>query len=182
VHLLLFALVILYPLILILSQRYSNLISLFGIAFIFNATAFAPTAFFAVAQHQLGISWWKRLPAILFISSLGAGMMVNTMRAALQAFGGAPKIFERTPKFGIVRRRQEWIGNRYQLKLDSLVFWEIGLALVNVLTIVLALQAHNWVIALYAAIFFGGLMFTSGISILQALAIYRQQKRCSDVG
>jgi len=175
VHLLLFALVILYPLVLILSQRYASLISLFGIAFIFNATAFAPTAFFAVAQHQLGVRWWKRLPAILFVSSLGAGMMANTLRAAMQAFGSSPKIFERTPKFGIVRKRQDWTSYHYQLKLDSIVFWEIALAMVNLLTILLAAQAHNWVIAVYAAIFCTGLAFTSGTSIVQALAVRRQK-------
>jgi len=176
VHLLLFALVILYPLVLILSQRYASLISLFGIAILFNATAFAPTAFFAVAQHQLGVRWWKRLPAILFVSSLGAGMMANTLRAALQAFGSSPKIFERTPKFGILRKHQDWTAYRYQLKLDPIVLWEIALALVNILTILLAVQAHNWVIAIYAGIFFTGLVFTSGTSILQALAVRHQQK------
>ena len=103
-------------------------------------------------------------------------MMANTLRAALQAFGSSPKIFERTPKFGILRKHQDWTAYRYQLKLDPIVLWEIALALVNVLTIGLAMQAHNWVIAIYAGIFFTGLVFTSGTSILQALAVRHQQK------
>jgi cellulose synthase/poly-beta-1,6-N-acetylglucosamine synthase-like glycosyltransferase len=127
VHLLLFSLVVLYPFVLLLSRYYPALISLFGIALIFNATAFAPTIFFVAAQQQLGRSWWRQIPLILFITALGAGMMMNTVRAALQIIGRRAVIFERTPKFGIARKGQEWANNLYQLRLDPLVFVEVFL-------------------------------------------------------
>jgi cellulose synthase/poly-beta-1,6-N-acetylglucosamine synthase-like glycosyltransferase len=175
VHLLLFALVLLYPIVLLLSQRYANLISLFGIAAIFNATAFAPTVFFVVAQQQLGRRWWRQLPLILFITALGAGMMLNTVRAALQIFGSQRAIFERTPKFGILNKAQDWTGRRYQLNLDSLIFLELAFALLNMGTIVLALQAGNWIIAVYAALFCAGLLFTSGFTLIQAVALQKRR-------
>jgi hypothetical protein len=90
VHLLLFSLSLMYPVVLLLSVRYPALISLFGIAIMFNLTAFAPTIFFLAAQMQLGRGWWRYLPVVLFISAAGAGMMVNTVRAASRAAARAP--------------------------------------------------------------------------------------------
>jgi cellulose synthase/poly-beta-1,6-N-acetylglucosamine synthase-like glycosyltransferase len=79
VHFLLFALSILYPFVLVLSERYPNLISLFGFALIFNFAAFAPLLFFVVAQQQIGRNWLRMLPVILFMSAVGAGLMLNTV-------------------------------------------------------------------------------------------------------
>ena len=177
VHLLLGALTLLYPLVLLLSQRYPGLIALFGIAFIFNATAFAPTLFFVIAQQQLGRRWWRLLPAILFITALGAGMMLNTIRAALQIFWKRRSVFERTPKFGIVRKKQDWTRRRYQLQLDSIVFFELAFALLNAGTVALAIYVNNWVIAVYALLFCLGLLFTSGFTIAQAITLHRRRSR-----
>lgn len=175
VHLLLAALVFLYPLVLAVSQRYPSIVALFGIGFFFNLTAFAPTMFFIVAERQLSKRVWSNLPQILFVSFLGAGMMVNTLRAAANILVKKGGAFERTPKFGIVRRRQNWMAHRYQLKLDPIVFTELAFALINAATVVLALNLHNWVIAFYAGMFCSGLLFTSGTTILQSVSVARRR-------
>lgn len=177
VHLLLCALVVLYPVVILVGQRYPSLVSLFGIAFVFNATAFAPSVFFLVAQQQLGRDWWKKLPEILFITALGAGMMLNTLRAALQIFENQKGIFERTPKFGLTRKDQSWTAGRYQLKLDRIVIFEIAMAGFNFVTVLLAFRAGNWVIGLYAAIFCCGLLFTSGLTLGQSISVWYHQRK-----
>jgi cellulose synthase/poly-beta-1,6-N-acetylglucosamine synthase-like glycosyltransferase len=177
VHLLLFSLVFLYPLVLILSQSFPHLTTVYGIAFLFNFTAFAPTLFFILAQQQLGNRWWRFAPIILFLPALGAGMMLNTVRAAGQIIGGKKNVFERTPKFGIVDKRQSWINRRYQLKLDTIVYYELALALLNMITVVLAVYWNNWVIAGYALMFSVGLIFTSGFTIAQSMTVYWHQIR-----
>lgn len=177
VHLLLFSLTVLYPFVLLLSQRYPTLISLFGIAFAFNATAFAPTIFFIAAQQQLGRGWWRQLPVILFITALGAGMMMNTVRAALQILLGTTFTFERTPKFGLVQKGQDWTSKRYQLHTDSLVFMELAMAGINAFTMVLAFHLGNWVIGIYAMLFTAGLLFTSGLTIAQAISVMQTRTR-----
>jgi cellulose synthase/poly-beta-1,6-N-acetylglucosamine synthase-like glycosyltransferase len=170
VHLLLFSLTLLYPLVLILSQRYPALISLFGIALIFNLTAFAPTIFFLSAQHQLGRRWWRQLPLVLFLTASGAGMMLNTVRAAWHAMRGGKKVFERTPKFGISQRGQDWKKRRYQLRLDPLAYWELALGILNLATVGLSVTLGNWLIGLYAAIFALGLFFAAFSTFGQAIA------------
>lgn len=180
VHLLLFGLVVLYPLLILISQRYPLLISLFGIAIIFNATALAPTVFFVAAQHQLGRKWWRHFPLLLFISAAGSGMMVNTLRAFYQAIQGRSNVFERTPKFGIAHKGQDWTRRLYQLRMDPLVFPELALAALNAVTIGLGIYYRNYVIAFYAALFFSGLIFTSMVTIRQALAIRKRRVHSSN--
>ncbi len=176
VHLLLFALALLYPLILSISQEYTNLITLFGIAVIFNVTAVAPTIFFIAAQHQLKRPWWRQLPTILFITTLGTGMMLNTVRAFLQILTGQQMTFERTPKFGVSDKTENWVNKRYQLKLDPLVYYEIAFGLFNVGTVIYSILVKNYVITFYASLFAIGLFFVSGLSIAQTIAVFRSQK------
>ena len=169
VHLLLFLIALLYPAILVMPVLYPGLLPLFYLALLFNLTMFAQTFFFAAAQRQLGRPWWRLLPAILFVSILGAGMMLNTVRAAWQILTKKRVGFERTPKFGIQQRRQNWNRTHYQLGLDRIVFYELGFALFNGWSCAFAVLHHNWVIAFYAFMFSAGLLFTSGLSLQQAL-------------
>lgn len=177
VHLLLAALVVLYPLVLLLNQDYPALVSLFEIGALFNLTAFAPTILIIAAEKQLGKRWLLQLPLILFVSVLGAGMMVNTLRAAASILVNRRPVFERTPKFGVTRPQQAWTQLGYQLKMDWIVFLELALALANAATIALAIHLGNWVIALYAGMFCCGLLFTAGTTIGQSLSVARQQSR-----
>jgi len=179
VHLLLASLVVLYPLILLLGQRYPTLISLFGIGLFFNLTALAPTIFFVAAERQLETRWISRLPLILFVSVLGVGMMVNTLRSAFGVVFHQRWSFERTPKFGIIRRSQDWTKSLYQLKLDPIVYLEIAFALVSGLTVSMAIQERNWAIAIYASMFCAGLLYTSGSTIFQSILVVRHQQRIS---
>lgn len=172
VHLLMFCLAILYPIVLVMSQRFPGLVSLFGIASIFNATAFAPALFFAIAQQQLGRKWWRVLPAVFLAVVLGGGMMLNTVRAAWKIFSNPHSVYERTPKFGVESKKEDWKHRRYQLNLDPIVFVEIAFGFFNLTTVLLAVEIGNWLIAVYAVIFASGLFFASGITIAQTLAVY----------
>lgn len=174
VHLLLFTLVLLYPIILALVPRHPGLISLFGLGALFSLAAFAPTLFLTFAQQQLGRKWWQMLPAILFTTALGAGMMLNTVRAALQILVGYRSSFERTPKSGIQDKAQDWSGQRYQLRVDSIVVFEIGMALLNISTIIFAAREGNWMVAGYAGLYCLGLLFTPIWTIAQAIAVRRR--------
>jgi len=167
VHLLLFALSVLYPIVILISLRYPSLISLFGIALLFSFTALAPTTYFVVSQHTLGKRWLLLLPAILFMTVLGAGMMLNTLRAALQIWFGHNGVFERTPKYGIVQQKQNWETGRYRSRIDGLVLFELILAVFNLWTVWLSWRTSNWPIMVYSMLFAIGLLFTSGLTLIQ---------------
>lgn len=180
VHLLMCLLAVLYPFMLIVLGQNPELGASFGVAAIFNLTAFAPLIFFVLAQQQLGRRWWLTLPLLFFVTTIfGAGMMLNTLQAALRTVWSQRGVFERTPKFGLAHRQQPWVHRRYQLRLNTIVFYELAFALFNFGTAAFALWLGNWVIALYAALFGAGLLFTSGLTLAQTLAVQRLRARSS---
>ena len=175
VHLLLLAYSLIYPLVIIFSRSAPGLISLFGIASIFSLTALAPTLLFISGQYQLRKKWGSYLPLLLVVSGFGAGMMLNTFRAAVEIIRGRPGEFRRTPKFGVEQRTSPWANKKYHLRLDPIVFWELVLAGFNGYTMVLGLQAGYWLISFYAALFAFGFAFTSIYTIHQTIMINRIQ-------
>jgi cellulose synthase/poly-beta-1,6-N-acetylglucosamine synthase-like glycosyltransferase len=172
VYILLCMLALLYPLVLALTERYSGLVGLFGVGAIFNTTMFVPSLYFLAAQRQLGRPWQRILPRILLATAVGSGMMLNTAQAVFLALRKRHGVFERTPKFGIAQKEQGWIHQRYQLRLDTIAFFELGFALWNFGTTVFALHIGNWVIAAYSTMFCIGLLFTSGMTVAQAIAVH----------
>jgi hypothetical protein len=177
VHLLLVALVLLHPVMLYISIRYESLISLFGIGIIFNLAIFAQYTYILSAQHHLGKRLWRYIPALVFFASAGTGMMVNTLRAALEIFINKEGAFERTPKFGITTTNQNWTRQKYQLKFDWIIFIETALGILNGGTCLFAINTGNWIIAFYAALFCSGLFFVAGVTIYQAILVTLQQKK-----
>jgi len=175
VHLLLLAYSLIYPLVTIFSQAAPGLISLFGLAYVFSLTALAPTLLFIAGQYQLKKKWSSYLPLLLVVSGFGAGMMLNTFRAAVEVIRGRPGEFRRTPKFGVEKRTSPWAKKKYHLGLDPIVFWELLLAAINAYTMALGIQAGYWLISFYAALFAFGFAFTSIYTIHQTVMINRIQ-------
>jgi hypothetical protein len=104
-------------------------------------------------------------------------MILNTVRGAAQILLRHRDTFERTPKFGISKKNDAWTRRRYQLHVDAIVPFEIAFALYNLGTAVFATSQGNWGIAIYASIFFLGLMFTSGLTVVQALEVFIQNRK-----
>jgi cellulose synthase/poly-beta-1,6-N-acetylglucosamine synthase-like glycosyltransferase len=177
IHLFMFALMLVYPAVVYFSRQFPDLLTLYGVGALFNISALAPTMYFTLAQEQLGRGWWRKIPAILFIMALGAGMMTTTVRAAWQIASGSGKTFERTPKFGIADRGESWLTSRYQLSVDPVIVVEFLVGLWNLGTVVYAFELHNWVIAVYAGIFLTGVLFVTGLTIAQNVALWAYQKK-----
>ena len=176
VHLLLFVLTLLFPVMLIVSNHLANWGAIFGFGFIFNLTALAPMLFFVVGQRQLGRPLGRQIPAVLLASIAGSGLMVNTLRATWQIIRKRRNVFERTAKFGIRQRRQKWTRQRYQLQVDPIVVAEFFLGIYTALTAFLAFQMGNWAIFVYASLFSIGLLFVVTVTIAQAVAIFRSRR------
>ena len=80
-------------------------------------------------------------------------------------------MFERTPKFGVRHRRDEWRRLRYQLGIDRIVIAEVALAVLNTWTCLTAISQGTWAIAIYTAI------FAIGLSSAVALTLGRRWRR-----
>ncbi len=171
IHLLLLSISLLYPLLLAISVGHPRALSLFGVIALTNVTALAPGFLFTMGQRQLGRRWWRAIPEVMLLTVLGAGMMANTARAAAQALGRRPAVFERTPKFGIQDDRVNWLRLRYQPRFDGLVVAEVLLAGLNLWTSAEAFHRGYWAIAFYAAVFATGLGFNVSLTVIQGIRV-----------
>jgi hypothetical protein len=140
------------------------------VAALFGLLGLAPSALFLSAQLRLKRTLAQALPRVLLVSVLGAGMMLNTLRAALSLRSTRALVFERTPKRGT--RSGEM---RYRLGLDQIVWAELAFALWNALAVVLAIRQQQWGIAFYAAQFALGLGAVSLATLAERLRATRPQ-------
>jgi len=171
IHLLLFLLVLLYPLVVLFLSAYPRLSVFYGFAYLFAPAAMAPTVLFITGQQQLNRPWWRLLPKLVLVSIVGSGLMVNTVRAAWQIVSQPDGVFERTAKFGIKEKQQNWTRQKYQIRFDPIVYVELLLGIYCLGTAWLAWQKDTWGIAFYAAFFGAGLILAAIVSVVQELTI-----------
>lgn len=168
-HLLAVTLMLFYPLLLYLAIHYPTILQPIGIGFLMNLLALAPAFYFVTAQHLLNKKWFSSLPMIFFLSMFASGMVLNTMKALLQILQNKFIPFERTPKFGITNSAQNWLGNRYQVQIDNLIFLEFLLAIFNVFTAYFAFSLGYYLMMMYALFFALGLFFFSILTLSQSI-------------
>lgn len=169
IHALMSLLALLYPIVVQLSAGRPYLVALFGLATLFNLTAFAPTTFFTLAQAELDRPWLKRMPAVLFLSVLGSGMMVNNTRAILHAFTDRLAVFERTPKLGIIGKADRRGSHGYRAEVSPVVLAEVGMLAFNLNTLRMAIQVGHTIIAIYSGIFAVGLAYVLALTAWHVL-------------
>ena len=175
IHLVLFSLTLLYPLVVLTGNYYPGASTLFGVGYIFALTSVAPGVFFITGQQRLGRPWLRELPRTVLLTALGSGLMLNTVRAAFQIFTKPNPEFERTAKFGVEEAPSAWTRQRYQLQLDRIVYAEAALGLYSFFGASVAYRHDNWGVFVYAMLFGCGLLGVVGVTLRQAIVIHRDR-------
>jgi cellulose synthase/poly-beta-1,6-N-acetylglucosamine synthase-like glycosyltransferase len=138
----------------------------------------SPWIGFMVAQTRRGRPWWSGAPALL-CQVVGAGMSLNTMVALARATrrGGE---FVRTPKHRIVERGQEWRDQAYVRVGDPKTAVEGVLGLSALAIVPAALDATQYLVAIYSGLFAVGFLAVAALSLadlLQVVALRRMGRR-----
>ena len=134
-----------------------------------NLLSLAPAAGLTVAQVRRGRDWWRRLPAVLAWSLLGAGTSLAVVIALGRAF--RPQAFNRTPKYRIERQGQEWRDRDYVAAVDPYAPLELLMALTCVCLTCLEIQEGRWLVSVYSTLFAAGFTLLGGLSLLQSLQV-----------
>jgi hypothetical protein len=85
----------------------------------------------------------------MFLTFFAGGLTVNNSVAVFDALFGRKNEFLRTPKFGIVKKGEDWRGKEYVLPFTKTTLLEIFFALYGVISIFAAIFSNN---ALYTPI------------------------------
>ena len=81
---------------------------------LFFAATFSVVNFYAFCQMQAYPHDWKtRLKYLPLLMAVGIGLSINNTRAVLEAIFGKQSEFVRTPKHGVERTGDDWIGKKY---------------------------------------------------------------------
>ena len=135
-----------------------------------NLIGVSPWVGFMVAQTRRGRRWWSGAASLL-CQVIGAGMSFTVICAFARATrsGG---VFERTPKYRIVRRGQEWRDQAYVRLGDPRVLGEAVLGLGAMALVPFALMSGRGVIALYSGVFALGFLALTTLTLVELIEVF----------
>jgi cellulose synthase/poly-beta-1,6-N-acetylglucosamine synthase-like glycosyltransferase len=134
---------------------------------LFFAATVSVGNFYVVAQRELYSDWRQRLKYLPFLMSIGIGLCVNNTRAVLEAIFKKQSDFARTPKYGIERDSDEWIGKKYHQSVGVQPIIELGLGLYFTGTVFYALVNQIYGTLPFLMLFQIGFLYTGLLSIFQ---------------
>jgi cellulose synthase/poly-beta-1,6-N-acetylglucosamine synthase-like glycosyltransferase len=134
---------------------------------LFAAATMSVCYFYMVSQRELYTDWRTRLKYLPFLMSIGIGLCVNNTRAVLEALFRKQSEFARTPKYGIERDSDDWVGKKYHQSLGVQPLIELGLGLYFTGTVYYALINQIYGTLPFLMLFQVGFLYTGLLSILQ---------------
>jgi cellulose synthase/poly-beta-1,6-N-acetylglucosamine synthase-like glycosyltransferase len=134
---------------------------------LFAAATLSVCNFYVVSQRELYADWRQRLKYLPFLMSIGIGLCVNNTRAVLEAIFGRESEFARTPKYGIERDSDEWVGKKYHQSVGVQPIIELALGLYFTGTVFYALANQIYGTLPFLMLFQVGFLYTGLLSIFQ---------------
>ncbi len=134
---------------------------------LFFAATMSVGNFYVVSQRELYADWRQRLKYLPFLMSIGIGLCVNNTRAVLEAIFNRQSDFARTPKYGIEREGDEWVGKKYHQSVGVQPIVELALGLYFTATVFYALVNQIYGTLPFLMLFQVGFLYTGLLSILQ---------------
>ncbi len=105
--------------------------------------ALGPGGYLAVINKVWQKQWKGKAKQFFFLNFFAAGMTVNNSVAVFDAMFGGKNEFLRTPKFGIVKKGEDWRGKAYVLPFTRTTLLEIFFAVYGVISIFIAIFSGN---------------------------------------
>src|SRR5574341_523445 len=105
--------------------------------------ALGPGGYLLVINKVWQRQWKGKAKQFFFLNFFAAGMTVNNSIGVFDALFGRKNEFLRTPKFGIVKRGEDWRGKEYVLPFTKTTLLEIFFAVYGVVSIFVAIFSGN---------------------------------------
>ena len=134
---------------------------------LFCAAALSMVNFYAVSQRAVRRDWLSQLRYVPLAIAVGVGLSVNNTRAVLGALRRARPRFERTPKYGVVGRRDEWRTKRYRQAVAGQPLVELALGIYFTLAVLGAASSGLLAAVPLLCVFQFGFLYMGLVSLLQ---------------
>jgi len=127
-----------------------------------------PPILYAISQRALYPDWLKRMAYFPILALLGVGIALNNTLAIFEAFTNRSSEFQRTPKFRLEGRADNWKGKRYALPLDWTALGEALLTFYSLTAVAIAIIRENFYAIPFLLLYAFGFGYVATLSILQS--------------
>lgn len=139
--------------------------------------ALGPPFLFAVSQRAAYPDWGRRMLRFPILALIGTGIAVSNTLAVAEALLNRKTAFERTPKFRIEDRRDEWAGKSYALGPDPRVVGQIALAFYAGLGIAVAWRTRQWPVIPFLLLYVLGFGLVAVLTLVHSRGLRENHDR-----
>ncbi len=138
---------------------------------LFLSATFSVTFFYTCAQREIYPDWKKRLKYIPFNLALGIGISVNNAKAVVEAIFNHSTAFNRTPKYAIEKKSDEWRNKKYTHQINWVTFVELLLGFYFSMTLSYVIEQQIYVSIPFIILFQIGYFYIALMGLFQARSV-----------
>lgn len=129
---------------------------------------FGPGGYLLVISRVWKTGSRRKAKQFLFLSLFSAGMTVNNSIAVFDALFGRKNEFLRTPKFGVVKKGDDWRHKEYVLPFTRTSLLEVFFAIYGIIGIFIAIFTDNALFAPLLAMPTMGFVYVAYMSVVHS--------------
>ena len=127
--------------------------------------AMGPIAYVMIIREMYTKSWKSKALSYLYLVFYSSGMSVNNTVAVFDAFFGKKNEFLRTPKFGIIKKSDDWRDKAYALPFTKTTLLELFFGIYGIIGMFVAIFSNNPIFAPIIGIQVVGFLYIAFLSI-----------------
>jgi cellulose synthase/poly-beta-1,6-N-acetylglucosamine synthase-like glycosyltransferase len=127
--------------------------------------AMGPLMYIMVIRGMYNTSWKSKVLSYFYMVFYSAGMAVNNTVAVFDALFGKKNEFLRTPKFGIVKKSDDWRDKAYALPFTKTTLLELFFGVYGIIGIFISVFSENPIFAPIIGIQTTGFFYIAYLSI-----------------
>jgi cellulose synthase/poly-beta-1,6-N-acetylglucosamine synthase-like glycosyltransferase len=128
-----------------------------------------PFAYVYALRKIYGKQWRAKLPRYMYLLLFGEGISLTNSIAFFEGLLGSGGAFDRTPKWGMLTKRDNWKEKKYQTPFSWIAAGEMGLASYGVIVILMALIKGSFLLIPNIAVQTLGFLYIAGLTIEHTL-------------
>ena len=127
--------------------------------------AMGPGAYLLVIHNLWKKNWKYKAKALPYLLVYSIGMSVNNTVAVFDAVLGTKNEFLRTPKYGIIKKTDDWRNKAYNLPFTKTTLLEIFFGIYGIMGILIAIFSNNPIFAPLIGLHVVGFFYIAYLSI-----------------
>lgn len=125
-----------------------------------------PGAYLIVIHRLWGKNWKNKALVMPYLIVYSLGMSINNTIAVFDAIFGTKNEFLRTPKYGIIKKTDNWKNKSYNLPFTKTTLLEIFFSIYGIIGILISIFSNNLVFVPIILLHVIGFMYIAYLSII----------------